>query len=247
MQTTINMATFPPRKKGLIRRIAELSPQCDKMRIYMNGYSEWPDDIALPDNVEYILGYGDADKGSQGKLHWVDPSVQEYYMTVDDDIIYPPDYVKQLVAGCNRYRGLAIVSFHGQRFRIGDRAPAPICKEARGARKMFPYMTFEGFDQKVHMVGNGLMCCRPDVINLTSNVTRGPKNSGDDEDMAIFAQRNRIPMIVLKHAHNWIAPDMELFRVAASFENQEYLKLQNEKLQTVRRWHLFDKPMEVRV
>ena len=244
MRVTVNMATFPPRRLGLGRRIKELAPQCDLMRIYLNGYSEWPSDILKPDNVEYVLGSSPEtpDLGSQGKLHWLSLDEDVYYLTVDDDIVYPPDYVSTLVKGCSRYGDLCIVGFHGQRFSIGDNREAPVAKEARGARRMFRYNSFLYQDTSAHMLGNGLMCCRPKVLGLTRACITGPKNSGDDEDMAVFAQINKVPMVTLAHRSRWITADKDLCQVEASYLNPEFLRLQNEKLQTCRRWRLYDRP-----
>lgn len=231
------MATFPPRINGLERRIKELAPQCDLMRIYMNGYKKWPKHIPLPSNVEYILAPGKLDKGSQGKLHWLDGE-PGYYMTVDDDICYPSDYVKAHVKANDRYHNKFITAFHGQRFRIQDLHPAPLKKEASGVRKMFQYCGFLAFDTAVHMVGNGLMCCVPSTLGLSSDAVRGPKDSGDDEDIALFAQRTKTTMVVIKHMSEWIKPDNEIWPIEASFRNKKFTQLQNEKLQTCRRWVL---------
>lgn len=204
----------------------------------MNGYKKWPANIKLPSNVEYILAPGPLDKGSQGKLHWLDDE-PGYYMTVDDDIYYPKDYVAKHVKGSEKYRNLAITSFHGQRFMIGHMAPAPLVKEEQGARSMYRYNQTIMVDTPVHMVGNGLMCCVPSIIGLTRDAVRGPKHSGDDEDIAIFAQIHKVPMVVLNHFRTWIGQDCDICEVDASYRNNDFLRKQNEKLQTWRSWQIY--------
>jgi len=207
------------------------------MRIYMNGYEKWPKNIPLPSNVEYILAPGKLDKGSQGKLHWLD-NEPGYYMTVDDDIYYPKNYVETHVRNCDKFKHVAITSFHGQRFMIPHLGRAPLCKEDKGMRSIYGYNKHLPQDCAGHMVGNGVMCCVPSVIGLTTEAVCGPKDSGDDEDIAMFAQRTKTPLVILNHISNWIRPDEEQRQIEASFQNKDFLRKQNEKLQTWPAWEI---------
>lgn len=247
-KTTINMATFPPRKEGLRRRLIELSPQCDSIRIYLNGYSEWPSDIALPSNCEYVLGDGLSapDRGSQGKMYWIDPAVDEWYLTVDDDIQYPGDYAEKAIEGCSRYGGRAVTSFHGGSFRTGGSGVLPPDVEPRRIRKLITYSCFEAFDHAVQLVGNGIMCCHPKTLGLTRDaLVRGPVHSGDDEDVAIWCQKNRVPCVVIRHAREWLVADDVMSTTQPQYANKHCTDLQNAKLRAYRRWTIFDKPEQV--
>ena len=245
-KTIVNVASYPPRKEGLKRRIAELYKQCDVLNLYLNGYSELPSDIELPDNANCI--YGDdiqhPNLGSQGKLYWIDKPIAKtgYYLTVDDDIYYPSDYVSNIVERCLLYRNLAIVGFHGSLFRINDGDPAPKSKECIGARLMFCYNRYLKHDTSVHMLGNGTMCCHPSTLQINNSPITGLFGSGDDEDMGVYAQQHSIPMIALRHSRNWIVADRVVNNITPSYQNKEFLRLQNEKLCNHPCWRLFPKP-----
>lgn len=241
---TINLATFPPRKEGLRRRLKEVAPQCDLLRVYLNGYNEWPADVPLPSNCEYVLGDGvhDIDRGSQGKMFWLDSKADEYYLTIDDDILYPPDYAQKAVAGNDYFGGKAVTGFHGGKFRLNT-TEIPEGTDPRKIRSLISYEAFEGFYQPAHLLGNGIMCCRPNVIGLNrDDCVRGPLHSGDDEDIAIWCQKNRVPCIVVPHMRLWLRADPDVYRVEAQFADPVKASLQNQKMWAYKRWQLFPKP-----
>lgn len=241
---TVNMATFPPRKEGFRRRLKELASQCDKMRIYLNGYSVWPKDIPLPSNVEYVLGddWHSRDMGSQGKMFWINNEVDEYYCTVDDDIVYPENYIETIVRGCQNYQNKAVVSFHGGKFRITTTV-LPEGVDPRKIRTLISYSNFEAFDHAVQLAGNGIMCCHPKTIGVNRDgLLRGELHSGDDEDMAIWCQRHDVPIVVLRHDRSWLTPDIDIHTVQAQYADPVKSALQNNKLRSYKRWKLSPKP-----
>jgi len=243
---TINLATFPPRKTGLAARLLELSPQCDLMRVYLNGYKHWPKDIFRPNNVEYICGDGRQapDLGSQGKLFWIDPAVDEHYLTCDDDIRYSTIYAAHMVTGCMRYDNQAVVSLHGGSFRM-PKGNLPDDVDPRSIRKLLSYTAHIPRDTAVMLAGNGIMCCHPMTLGLhKDDLIRGPLHSGDDEDMAIWCQRRKKSVIVLAHNGGLACADFENCNVQAQFANPECVAKQNTKLRSWRRWQVTPRPTQ---
>jgi hypothetical protein len=55
--------------------------------------------------------------GDRGKFRALDLSRREhpngYFLSVDDDILYPPDYVQRSVEAIDRYERAAVVAYHG--------------------------------------------------------------------------------------------------------------------------------------
>lgn len=239
-----NMATFPPRRKGLALRIQELAPQCDLLRIYLNQYDSWPSDIPRPKNVEYILGNGiqAPDMGSQGKLYWLDASEDCVYLTVDDDICYSRIYVAHMVAGIDRYEGKAVVSLHGGSFRM-PKGNIPDGVNPRSIRKLISYANHHPRDTAVMLAGGGIMAYNPMTLGMSKeDVLRGPLHSGDDEDVAVWCQRHKVPVIVIKHNSGICCADYSTCMIEAQFINPECTAKQNAKLRSWRRWQIIQKP-----
>jgi len=237
---TINLATFPPRKVGFTKRLLELAPQCDLFRVYLNGHKRWPSYVPIPDNVEYICGDGvrAPDLGSQGKLHWLDPTVDEYYLTCDDDIEYAPGYVKHMTEGCRKYGNRGVVTLHGGSFDM-PRRQLPYNVHPRDLRKLIAYDKTQDTDIAVMMGGNGIMCCHPMTLGLVKEeLVQGPLHSGDDEDIAIWCQKQRVPIIILKHDVGLATCDYTICKIQAQYVNIEYVKKQNTKLRAWTDWLL---------
>ena len=241
---TINLATFPPRKVGFTKRLLELAPQCDLFRVYLNGHKRWPSYVPIPDNVEYICGDGvrAPDLGSQGKLHWLDPTVDEYYLTCDDDIEYAPGYVKHMIEGCRKYGNRGVVTLHGGSFDMPRRQlPYNVCP--RDLRKLIAYDKPLDTDIAVMLGGNGIMCCHPMTLGLVKEeLVQGPLHSGDDEDIAIWCQKHRVPIVILKHDVGLAICDHMACKIQAQYVNVEYVKKQNIKLRAWIDWLLTPLP-----
>ena len=107
------MATMPGREKQLARAVASLINQVDKIRVVCNNMSQPPECLGHP-KIEPIVGL--PDMTDNGKFYALDNlKGREYYFTVDDDIIYPRDYVARTIRNIQKYH--SIITYHGRRLR----------------------------------------------------------------------------------------------------------------------------------
>lgn len=113
MKITANIATQPSRLSVLPMMLDSIYPYFDVIRIYLNGFEEAPGCIKR-NKVEYF--YNNNDLTDNGKFFFIpepgDPD--EYYFTLDDDIIYPRDYVARTLANIQKYPG-HIIAYHGRK------------------------------------------------------------------------------------------------------------------------------------
>jgi len=243
MKIVVAMASFPARKKGMLRVVNELLPQCDKLCLYLNGYDRSPSELPKSDKLEVICAGPDTDnpdKGSQGKHHWLDVYGDSYYLTVDDDIFYPSDYVVRLIAAIERYSRKAIITAHGGIYTLDAKGYIPKDGMVRKHRKTLPYDVFVKEDTYVHTCGNACTGMCPSEIGLTGKISKGEINSGDDEDMAIFAQSKHIPIIRLATAAHWLQADEEMWPICAMHKDPECVALQSKKIKSWQEpWKLF--------
>lgn len=112
MIRSANIATMPSRLGHLEKVLQSIHKQFDIIRIYGNKFLAPPIELIQKyPNVHWI--HDGADLTDNGKFYGLDILTKpEYYFTLDDDIIYPPDYADVMVDNIGKYH--AIVTIHGR-------------------------------------------------------------------------------------------------------------------------------------
>lgn len=89
-----NLATYPPRRQNLEKVVAIISSQVDRLNIVLNQYDAVPVELGKYPNVVPIIP--EDDLKDVGKFY---PEVYDakYVLLIDDDIIYPSDYVSATI------------------------------------------------------------------------------------------------------------------------------------------------------
>ena len=171
---TANIATIPNRKDMLLMAYNSIVNQVDE--IYINTG---------------IDNMGDGEKFKY--IH----KQEGYIFTCDDDIIYPPDYVTEMIDHIERFKRSAIVTLHGRTF---DKFP--IASYYRGRKQGYHWNKDQDFDVPVDSGGTGVMAWHSDTIKIDYKDIKHP-NMGDVW-MAVFARRAGIPIICVKHKADWL-------------------------------------------
>lgn len=141
-----------------------------------------------------VIAAGD-ERGDQAKFLACEEAPDDIvFLGVDDDLIYPSDYVEAILAGLDRYPD-AIVSFHGWK----------MARTKSGSLEMYAenYRCLENVwdDTEVHVAGTGvcafrLSTMRPRLSDFES--------INADVWMALRAQQRGIPRVVLAHPSYWL-------------------------------------------
>jgi len=92
-----------------------LLPQIDKLYIYLNGHATVPDCVTR-DKVRYVWSKDNGDVGAAGKFYFLDKIKRGYYFSLDDDFLYPEDYVYRMIMALKKYRDQLPVCVHGSIF-----------------------------------------------------------------------------------------------------------------------------------
>lgn len=191
-QITIAMATYPGRKEAWRKVVNTLLPQCDRLCICFNEYDKLPE---LPDSDKIIAivangKNGIKDLGCNNKMYWLG-DFPGYYMTVDDDIEYPENYVSQMLDKIKKYEDKVIVSLHGHIYINSNKGKIQFKN-----RRVFTFHSKRTDDIYCHRVGMGVAIMKPSAINIKKDMfLNAEKNSGDDEITAIWAQFNKVPLV----------------------------------------------------
>jgi hypothetical protein len=120
-----------------------------------------------------------------------------YYLTIDDDIVYPNDYVDHMIQRCKDYENSKIITLHGRSF---DRFPIKSYYSFPSER----YSCFSNVkhDVKVQFGGTGVMCFHTNLLKLKIDYFEKPNMA--DIWIGKYALLNNIEIIVAKHGGNYV-------------------------------------------
>lgn len=111
---TANIATQPRRLNVLSVMLESIKGQFDKVRVCLNDFESVPTWLTEIDNVEAVIPSHDlTDNGKFLGLETLEKP--EYYLTLDDDIVYPKNYASKTVENIERFG--CIVTYHGRLLR----------------------------------------------------------------------------------------------------------------------------------
>lgn len=193
------MATMPERLPYLEEVVETIRPQVDAVRVYLNGFDEAPGFLRPEEAMLSRDARGDL--GAEGKLYWMDgkDGLEDYtrYLTVDDDLGYPGDYVTTLAREFDRNRGKAIVGVHASMFLN----PMVDFVESRGERFRFYEPLSEA--RQVHLLGTATTMWSRDTIGLDLDKDF-PMRNASDLQLAIAAQNQHVPMIAIARPAQWV-------------------------------------------
>lgn len=108
------MATFPGRFSLIKPVIESISPQLDHLYIYVNETAEGFPDVSHLGNVTVLDGRDHmGDLSANGKIYPIRYIRDSIILTLDDDFVYPPDYVSTYVDLLEKFNGKCLVTTHG--------------------------------------------------------------------------------------------------------------------------------------
>ena len=192
---TACMATIPSRKHVLAKVVNSIINQVDSLIIYLNDFEEIPIFLIDPKITVYKSQNEAGKLGDAGKFY-KSGELNGYVLTIDDDLFYPPDYVKKIINKIKKYK--SIVSFHGRVLKkqpIADYYSKSTTEFYRCLRDVIG-------DHNVHIGGTGVMGFHSSFININIKDFKVPNMA--DIWLAKLAQQQKIPIIVAEHKAGWI-------------------------------------------
>ena len=192
-----NMATIPERIEMVKIVVKSIIDQVDHLYLFANNcYHELAHDgDMLYDNL--YTWSSDNEKMDCEKFVAVDLQ-KGYIFTIDDDLIYPPDYVQTMIDHIERYKRKAIITLHGRTF-----GRFPIKSYYRDeTRKGYHWDRPLAEDVQVHSGGTGVMAWHSDTITIDyDRITFG---NCADVWMAVFAREANVPIMCVAHETGWL-------------------------------------------
>jgi tetratricopeptide (TPR) repeat protein len=190
------VATLPERQNALKDTVESILPQVDKLIIYQNGYKE-KFDFLNDDKIEIISSLDtQIDMGDAGKFYRIENHENCYYFSIDDDLIYPSDYVSTLLKTLKKYDYRVIATCHG---RVLKPNPKSYYKDAKLMYRCLGNVESEEF---VHFGGTGVMAFHTSTVKI--NFKYFKTSNMADIWMGLYARENNIPILVVPHKSGWI-------------------------------------------
>ena len=196
---TASMSTIAWREPGLAQAVASVLPQVDRLNVFLQGYADIPE--CLRDDRVSILRDSDAPEsaalGASAKFHWLWHALvaDGYHFTVDDDIVYPPGYVRYCVRKIDEYERKAVVGFHGMIYRSRVRSYFT-------DRRVWTFAHKCDSDRFVHTLGTGTASFHTDTLKLTRADFALPNSC--DLYLGIACQRQRVPVLCLARQRGYL-------------------------------------------
>jgi hypothetical protein len=201
MRRVAAIATLASRVETFQKVLSVIHAQVDHVFIYLDGYNVPPSFLGSFDRVTVRRAEDAGDLHASSRfLCLQDLSNPTAVVIVDDDIIYPPDYVDRLVSALQRLEGKAIVGVHGRIFMPPYQSYVRNAAVAHFGCELVQ-------DRQVHVLGTGTCAF------ISSNFRVDPREWGgtdmNDIEVAIEAQRRGLPRIAVARAAGWLKAHAE--------------------------------------
>jgi hypothetical protein len=224
-QIIVTLATIPSRIDGCTRAVNTLAPQCDQMLVWLNGLSQ-PVACSQHANVTY---HGSPENiGPRGKF-WFHDRMPGYHIVVDDDLIYPDNYVYQMTQHIEKLQRKMIIGLHGKLF-LYRKPPEPM------TFKFYRFNDVVSDYQPVHMLGTGVMAYHSSAFHIGMQDLQAGKI---DDQVAILAQQQQTPMVVVPHAHDWVLLDEKLAGIDALHQDMQLKQETSNRIHAFPCWRLY--------
>lgn len=192
----VTMATRLAREPFAIQAIDSIlncNTKADTVHIELNGYDVVPKWITDRPQLTYSLI--NQNIGAKAKFKRLN-NVHGYYLTIDDDILYPKDYIGYMTDMIERYDRKALVGFHGTTHKT------PRIKSYwHDCDRRYHFGAYVHSNIACSMLGTGTMGFHTD-IGLTYDVfTQGNMT---DPFLSKWAIMNRKKQIVLARSVNYL-------------------------------------------
>ena len=194
----VSIASIPHREESLRRVVASLLAQTERLNVYLNEYGHIPEFLQHP-KIAVTRSQDHGDRGDAGKFFWLGTDAR-YFLTCDDDIVYPPDYVEQTIASIERYGRRAVIGWHGSIL-------ADSFRDYYEDRKILSFYLDLERDTSVHILGTGTVGFHVSTIRLALVDFKVPNMA--DVWFGLKGQEQSVPFIVRAHRAGELVPILD--------------------------------------
>ena len=189
----VNVSSYR-RIDSLEKTIKSIYHQCDVINIALNDNH---DDLPLflyDTKINLFL----TDNSLGDAFKFINLKNQDgYFFTIDDDLIYPSNYVSETIKKCLEFNNKKVITYHGRSFKS-----FPISSYYRSANERYACLENVENDVKVQFGGTGVMCFHTSLFKIPIEYFKFPNMA--DIWIGKYCMENKIDIICLKHPKGYI-------------------------------------------
>lgn len=193
------MASLPERAHLLKNTLDSIVPYVDHLFLFLNEYERVPDWLSRFRKVTPFLSkIENTNMGDAGKfygLHHI-RETDFYYFPLDDDLIYPPDYVWKIIRKIEQYDRKPIVSCGGYNMKS-------IVNHFYADRSQSWHINAgNDKDRSIQILHSALAAWHSSTFSFRYEDCK--KANMADLWLALAAQRQKVPMILIERPTRWV-------------------------------------------
>ena len=182
------------RIESLVKSLESIIDQCDVINVTLNSHDGDIPEILYHDKINLILS--DNSLGDAMKFYMLDKS-DGYFLTIYDDLIYPPNYVEYMITKCKEYGNTRVMTLHGRNF-----SSFPITSYYRSATERYACLNTVNKNVLVQFGGTGVMCFHTDLFKVGIDYFMAPNMA--DVWIGRYCLDNKIEILCLRHESGFI-------------------------------------------
>lgn len=194
-----SLCSIPSRADALEKTLRSIEKQVDYLYLYLDGYARTPGFVYELDCEVTVTHSRDVPNlRDNGKFYPLQNLNEDcYFFTMDDDIVYPPDYVNAMIKKLDFYEQAVAVGVHGVFL------PENAERYFSGFRKSHHFKYGLESDMLVSNLGTGTVAFHTRYFSNLS-VEDFSETGMSDIYFSIFCKNHGIPMICVARPDNWL-------------------------------------------
>lgn len=198
MQTKLigGLASIPEREATLERVVASIANQLDILYVYLNNYKNIPAFFKKYPHVRPLLSSQErGDLNANGKMYFLEYENEGIAFTLDDDIVYPKNYVDKFIEVFDTFKMPVMVCVHGSVFpqKVNYYYERSITFVSKSKQQ---------YNNIVSLGGSGTMAF---PVNVVKNNTHDFFSEVYvDLQLSLLAHQCRMPLISINRPEKWI-------------------------------------------
>lgn len=197
-----SLCAIPSRRAQLLEVVASISQQVDHLFVHLDKFQDIPHELRAWNNVSVRLSseYGTDMRDNAKFLPYNDLKRDYgsfYFLTCDDDLIYPNDYVRSHLKRLSEFGNSVVTGLHGvvcaenPKFYFADRYVLHFVRGLRGGHHL------------VNSLGTGTLAFHSDLFEALTPSTWG-RGGMVDIFFAIEARQRHIPLLCIDRHDGWL-------------------------------------------
>ena len=188
------MASIPTRVKALEQAVASVYDQVDRLFVYLNNYDEVPPFLKR-EKISVLTSQRYGDIKDSGKFFGLTRVKRGIYLSLDDDLRYPPDYVRRMASTVVRFKNKCVVGVHG--------IFLPTLAHSFFDRSVIHYEKKWEVTAPVSILGTGTVAFSIEDTGISFDIFK--HHGMADIALALFMKERRIPPLVIRREAGWLS------------------------------------------